>query len=524
MNLEDNNNIMVVDEEHDSSSPQSEEVVIPIHKVEEEISTLNTETPNGKNWKKQNLFLEIPSRTSQQASSSQESVQNKIAPTPTPTPKKVNFNLTPSPSDPKANASSASYSSRNKSSKKSLLPKFMNRNTIPDTEKTDSNVVPPASNNVPQEKASIPRSWSLTKIFAPQRTSSLPVTPVAVSEQESILGNSGGSLNLETKVQGHIARSRSVPVLNEDISIKRMDSFFRVIPSTPRVKDSDTVSPTPSPIHDTDNEEGGGEDIPEEEAVCRICLVELCEGGETLKMECSCKGELALAHKDCAVKWFSIKGNKTCDVCHQDVQNLPVTLLRIQSTVRNRNAGASRTHLEVNAYGDIYRVWQEVPILVIVSMLAYFCFIEQLLVANMGTSAIALSLPFSCVLGLLSSMTSSTMVRRRFVWLYASVQFAFVVIFAHIFYSVVHVQPVLSILLATFAGCGVAMSGSSIIVEVVRLKRRWWHERSDQQINSQIILRPEPRRTQTAASSSSSSQVVPPQDIETGTTEAHRGN
>ncbi|KAF5819845.1 putative Zinc finger, RING-CH-type, Zinc finger, RING/FYVE/PHD-type [Helianthus annuus] len=519
MNSDQENNMTMVvaqAQDHDSSSSQSQEVVIPIHKVDEEISTDPTETPNGKNWKKQNLFLEIPSRTTtttSEPSSSQESVQIKIASTPTPTPKKVNFNLTQSPPETTTNAASVSSSSRTKSSKKSLLPKlnFMNRNTVPDTERTDGNVVPAALASVTHEKSSIPRSWSLTKMFTPQRTSSLPVTPIALSDQGYVLGNSGGSLNLETKVQGHIARSRSVPVLNEYISIKRMDSFFRVIPSTPRVKDSNTVLPTPSPTHDTDNEDEDGEDIPEEEAVCRICLVELCEGGETLKMECSCKGELALAHKDCAVKWFSIKGNKTCDVCHQDVENLPVTLLRIQSSVINRNVGASRSSpVEINGYGDVYRVWQEVPILVIVSMLAYFCFIEQLLVGNMGTSAIALSLPFSCVLGLLSSMTSSTMVRRRFVWLYASIQFAFVVAFAHIFYSVVHVQPVLSILLATFAGCGVAMCGSSIVVEIIRLKRRWQHENNtlDQQMVSQIVLRPQPRHTQTA--SSSSSNAVPP--------------
>ena len=123
-------------------------------------------------------------------------------------------------------------------------------------------------------------------------------------------------------------------------------------------------------INVSDTGVDGGEDVPEEEAVCRICLVELGEDSEAFKMECMCRGELALAHKECTIKWFTIKGNRTCDVCKQEVQNLPVTLLRMQDS---QGGAAEASH---------YSVWQDVPVLVIVSMLAYFCFLEQLLVIN----------------------------------------------------------------------------------------------------------------------------------------------
>ncbi|XP_018460404.1 uncharacterized protein LOC108831352 isoform X3 [Raphanus sativus] len=457
-----------LDSSHGDSATSSNKKSEGSSAITEETST------NVQQWRRKNLSLQIPTRAT--GLSPEDSVVIKMPPTPSPTPRRVNFSLTSTSPGP----ASATAHPRGKSSLKNLIPKvgFKPKTSHTDIEKGQGDVSSPSEL---QEKASISRSLSLSKLFTPRikRTSSLPVTPIVLSKSESAHGGSSATPQTPRR-QGRvrIARSLSVPVNDKEASLKRMDSFFRVIPTTPRVKEGDVCS-NASGAGNTETCDADGEDIPEDEAVCRICLVELCEGGETLKMECSCKGELALAHKDCALKWFTIKGNKTCEVCKQEVKNLPVTLLRIQSI---RNSGVHQ--LDVNGY----RVWQEVPVLVIISMLAYFCFLEQLLVEKMGTSAIAISLPFSCILGLLASMTASTMVMRRFVWIYASVQFALVVLFAHIFYSVVELQPVLSVLLSTFAGFGVCICGSSVMVEFARWKRRWQARILEQQLNHSQTL------------------------------------
>ncbi|XP_043697762.1 uncharacterized protein LOC122648616 [Telopea speciosissima] len=59
---------------------------------------------------------------------------------------------------------------------------------------------------------------------------------------------------------------------------------------------------------------------------CRICHLSLDyvnhESGIPIELGCSCKEDLAAAHKQCAEAWFKIKGNKTCEICGATARNV----------------------------------------------------------------------------------------------------------------------------------------------------------------------------------------------------------
>ncbi|XP_021724637.1 uncharacterized protein LOC110691961 [Chenopodium quinoa] len=381
-----------------------------------------------------------------------------------------------SPSSTRAGLPPRPCSTGIKSSVRNMLPQrsLCSKTCSQDGEKTFlifSNI--PKSDTT-MDKPSTSRSFSLNKVFSSpstKRACSLPVTPIAnsgpQSGQERDVYPVNHLIDSNQEAQLPMKRSFSVPVNVKNASLKRVGStggVIRVVPVTPHQVEVDTSLPNDAATGESGNKDAS-EDIPEEEAVCRICLVELGEEGVTFKLECSCKGELALAHKECAVKWFTIKGNKICDVCKQDVRNLPVTLLRLPTP---RPVQTRPPIIRENTQVPHTRIWHDIPVLVLVSMLAYFCFLEQLLVSDLGARALAISLPFACVLGLLSAMIASTIVNKGYIWAYASFQFAIVLLFAHIFYTVLNVAPLLSVLLSSFTGFGIAISTNALIVECLR--------------------------------------------------------
>lgn len=99
--------------------------------------------------------------------------------------------------------------------------------------------------------------------------------------------------------------------------------------------------------------------VDKSEKDCRICSINLetysQELGVPIELGCSCNGDLAFAHRECAEKWFQIKGNMICEICGSKAKNLVgfVDANSTENSIKSCNNAAATTETQRFFHGHM---------------------------------------------------------------------------------------------------------------------------------------------------------------------------
>lgn len=108
------------------------------------------------------------------------------------------------------------------------------------------------------------------------------------------------------------------------------------------------------------DEDGGDR---EGDSECRICQLSSSSGGEgseLILLGCGCKGELGVAHRNCAEAWFSVKGNRCCEICGASAKNINVVIdSRVSEEGQSRGESNTRTP---SGTGEGIVCWRRLPV------------------------------------------------------------------------------------------------------------------------------------------------------------------
>ncbi|XP_060176458.1 uncharacterized protein LOC132606829 [Lycium barbarum] len=98
-----------------------------------------------------------------------------------------------------------------------------------------------------------------------------------------------------------------------------------------------------------------GEIVERDCRICHLSLVDIgVESGVAIELGCSCKDDLAAAHKHCAETWFKIKGNKTCEICNSIARNVvgPTDIESAQQTNETNALATNAAAAQVSASSE----------------------------------------------------------------------------------------------------------------------------------------------------------------------------